>query len=480
VGESTSESGWQSAEGFIARPGGPRLPSPPTRIAFSLFDRDLVNRAFGWLGLRARRNVHLIGRGLVLAALTWGITALLAQFVSHVGLGRAAGENFFLDVAAYLQFLVGLPLFVVAERIIGGHTREAAGYFLTAGIVPAADLPLLEALHRHIERLRTSPWPEVTCLALAYVLAIATISPQTSNMCPTWHTTWNAEGAEPARAAALAAAREAEAQQCARWLEAQQAKHETGSTDRATSRDAELRAASPNAVAPIGVHKALNAAGWWEMLVALPILNFWWLRWIWKIGLWSWYLFRLSRLPLALMPSHPDTTGGIGFISDVQTKFGLAILAYGISNIASTIGYKVSVEHAPWSLHSVWGPLLGFVLGAPLLFTLPLFMFTKQLYRVKKRAREELYERLGQRSRAFEAAWQKAEPGTNINADLVEWQQLRSLYDHVEKMRIVPFDLRSFAELLGQTLGALIPLLGYLNLPEPILGILERGSKMIR
>jgi hypothetical protein len=47
-------------------------------------------------------------------------------------------------------------------------------------------------------------------------------------------------------------------------------------------------------------------------------------------------------------------------------------------------------------------------------------------------------------------------------------------------MRIVPFDWRSFAELLGQTLGALIPLLGYLNLPKPILGLLEHGSKMIR
>jgi len=47
-------------------------------------------------------------------------------------------------------------------------------------------------------------------------------------------------------------------------------------------------------------------------------------------------------------------------------------------------------------------------------------------------------------------------------------------------MRIVPFDLRSFAELVGQTLGALVPLLGYLHLPAPILGILEHGSKTIR
>src|SRR6266568_9290543 len=63
----------------------------------------------------------------------------------------------------------------------------------------------------------------------------------------------------------------------------------------------------------------------------------------------------MSRVPLILVPTHPDATGGIGFVSDVQTKFGLAILAFGISNIASTVGYELSIEHAPWSLHTVWG-----------------------------------------------------------------------------------------------------------------------------
>jgi hypothetical protein len=159
--------------------------------------------------------------------------------------------------------------------------------------------------------------------------------------------------------------------------------------------------------------------------------------------------------------------------------FGLAILAFGISNIASTVGYEVSIEHASWSLPSVWGPLVGFIIGAPLVFTLPLFMFTKQLYRVKERAREALYERMGDRARAFEERWRKAEPSTVITGDLLQWHQLRTLYEHIEKMRIVPFDLRSLAELLAQTLGALVPLLGYLNLPEPMLRFLEHGSQFL-
>jgi len=45
-------------------------------------------------------------------------------------------------------------------------------------------------------------------------------------------------------------------------------------------------------------------------------------------------------------------------------------------------------------------------------------------------------------------------------------------------MRIVPFDLRSLAELLAQTLGSRVALLGYLNLPEPVLNFLEHGSQI--
>jgi hypothetical protein len=53
-------------------------------------------------------------------------------------------------------------------------------------------------------------------------------------------------------------------------------------------------------------------------------------------------------------------------------------------------------------------------------------------------------------------------------------------FEHIEKMRIVPFDLRSFAELLGRTLGALVPLLGYLDLPESLLNVIEHSSKTFK
>ena len=488
-----------SEERFPPRPPQ-HLPPSPTRVAFSLFEGDLVNRIFSSFGIHGRRAVDLIARILILISVTWGVLAVLAVFVSKVAHGPA-GENFFLDFAAYLQLLVGLPLFVIAERVIGEHTREAAGYFLAAGVIPPEELPTIEATNRKVERLRKSIVPDLVCLALAVVLALVTILPkEESSVCISWHTTPREAGASLATAKEhLRAECEERRTQAEKDREAgkklkgperelQEAAQELKSAAgelRASVRDgkrSEGKPADEQAKAK-GAHpevtKKLNFAGWWTMLVTLPILNYWWLRWIWKIALWSWFLYRMSRVPLILVPTHPDATGGIGFVSDVQTKFGLAILAFGISNIASTVGYELSIEHAPWSLHTVWGPLVFFVIGAPLVFTLPLFMFTKQLYRVKKRAREELYERMGDRARIFEDRWRKVEPSVSFNAELLQWHQLRTLYEHVEKMRIVPFDLRSFAELLVQTLGALVPLLGYLNLPEPVLNVLEHGTKML-
>jgi hypothetical protein len=221
-----------------------------------------------------------------------------------------------------------------------------------------------------------------------------------------------------------------------------------------------------------------------EFVFVGPLTTYWWLRWSWKIGIWSWYLYRLSRLRLNLVASHPDKTGGIGFLSDAQTKFGLVILAYGFSNVAPTIGYKLAFEGATMSVVSVWGYAASFVIGAPLLFTIPLFMFTAQLYQAKSRAMELFQERSMERALAFEQKWLKACSSGSYElmsgSDLAGLNALNQVYDHIHAMRVVPFDLRSFSELVGSALGPMVPLLPYLvDLPEPWLRAIEEGKKLL-
>ena len=157
------------------------------------------------------------------------------------------------------------------------------------------------------------------------------------------------------------------------------------------------------------------------------------------------------------MPSHPDSTGGIGFLSDAQTKFGWVILAYGVSYVAPTILYKLKFEGATIFVLSVWGYGASFVVGAPLLFTLPLFMFTKQLFQAKARALEAFQERSMERAKAFEDKWLKACSSGNYElmsgSDLARAWTPSIRFTGTSIRSGASRRLRSFSELVGSALG---------------------------
>src|SRR5262249_2196471 len=75
------------------------------------------------------------------------------------------------------------------------------------------------------------------------------------------------------------------------------------------------------------VGTGMTAAGWWYILVSLPILGFLLLRWLWIFLLWAAFLFRVSRLDLELTPTHPDRAGGLGFLGWGLASFAVVLLA---------------------------------------------------------------------------------------------------------------------------------------------------------
>jgi hypothetical protein len=404
--------------------GGERGAAPSAERAgtFSLFQDDGLHAVYAHLGLGSHTRHWLSRRCLTLVLLTWVPVALLAWRQGLVDTAITP-TNFFADFAAYAQFLVALPLFVAAEVIIDRSTREAADQFVACEIISAQDRPAVDRLHGFIGRLSRSRWSDAACVVVGYALSLAILVPEFGpDPLPTWH----AEGAAHAR--------------------------------------------------------FLTAAGIWEFFIALPVLNYIWLRFAWKIVLWMLYLYRITRFRLDLHPTHPDLTGGIGFISEAQGRFALFILAYGISNVAATVGYEIAVLNYDWSVMPVWGPLLGFAIGAPLLFTLPLFMFTKQLYRSKIRGLAAYRERVTELSRQVESRWmigRDTEQAPELEMrQLAELTTLGTLFSRIERMRVVPFDLRSFGQLVGSTFGAIATLLPLLHANGDLANMLEAISRL--
>jgi len=46
--------------------------------------------------------------------------------------------------------------------------------------------------------------------------------------------------------------------------------------------------------------------------VGVTLFRFLVFRWTWKLVLWYWFIWRVSRLDLRLIPGHPDRDGGLG------------------------------------------------------------------------------------------------------------------------------------------------------------------------
>jgi hypothetical protein len=404
-----------------------RSPEPVT--PFSLFDDDLLNRAFGLIGLGHRRGWHVAVRCAIVSTFTW-LPMAVAAAAQGLFSTRIEARNFFADYAAYAQFLIALPLFIIAERVVSRSTEDASRDFTGTGVVGSDAAPQLDRFHREAARLRRWWLPELVCILLAYGLAIATFAPEVEGA---RMTTWHTGGGEG---------------EAAIWT------------------------------SPLG----FTVAGAWALLVALPVLNYWWLRLAWKIGIWTRYLYQISRLRLSLVASHPDQTGGLGFISDVQAKFALVIFAYGISNVAAVIAYKVGIEGASATVPPVWAPAAGFIIGAPLLFTVPLFMFTGQLFETKRRTLAAFREQARRQALAFEARWGGSDAIGAHGRDLPELAVLNNVaaaFTRIEQMRVVPFDLRSATHLVGSTVGSVATALPLLRIEGPITNWLELIAKVL-
>ena len=390
---------------------------------FSLFAGDRLNRVFGLLHAHQNSRFAVLRRCGMVIALTWIPVAVLALCSGLYG-GGLTTTNFFADFAAHAQFLIAMPLFMLAEPIVEASTRTADRQFVDCGIIPADDMRKLHHLHALMRRLRLSWWPDAVCLITGYALSLAILVPEFSaSPLPTWHV-----------------------KDYMHW-------------------------------------RTLTAAGGWEFLIALPLLNYTWLRFAWKIVMWTIYLERVSRMRLELHPTHPDLTGGIGFISETQGRFAVFILAYGISNIAATVGYEIAILHYDLSAMPVWGPLLGFTIIAPLLFTLPLLMFTTQLYRSKRYALALYRERVTEHSRIVEKRWlqrqRNPESATEEVRELAELTALGTMFTRIETMRVVPFDLRSFGQLLGSSLGSVALVLPLLHVSANVAGIFDAIGKLL-
>jgi len=203
----------------------------------------------------------------------------------------------------------------------------------------------------------------------------------------------------------------------------------------------------------------LTGAGCWLAFVSLPISRFILLRWYFRLFIWHLFLWRVSRLRLALNPLHVDRAGGLGFLVNSSTAFGPVLVAQSIF-FATLVGSEI--WHAGARLSDFRYEIVALVALLLLFVLFPLTFFAGQLNDARLRGTRR-YGRLASRyTNAFEKKWLSAGegPGEPLlgTSDIQSLSDLANSYDVVRGMRLFPFDKTTIARLAILVVLPLLPL----------------------
>ncbi|WP_315127503.1 hypothetical protein [Comamonas antarctica] len=203
----------------------------------------------------------------------------------------------------------------------------------------------------------------------------------------------------------------------------------------------------------------LSLAGWWNACVSLPLLLMLLLGWLWRLARWSRFLWRVSQLPLCLVPVHPDQAGGIGFVGYSLRGFSPFAAAFG-AMMAGAIANRTVHGGIPLADHRM--AIIGAVAGMLLLCGAPLLLFSTRLMRTWWRGVRDYAALASEFGRAFEAKWFSEGAPTRCGdlLDTGDFSAAADLYqvvDRIHALRVVPVDLLSAVALAAATLLPLVP-----------------------
>ncbi|MCP3099456.1 hypothetical protein LZ198_11300 [Myxococcus sp. K15C18031901] len=220
-----------------------------------------------------------------------------------------------------------------------------------------------------------------------------------------------------------------------------------------------------------GTGHHVTMAGTWYLLVAQPLLRFLVLRWLWRGVVWTVFLWRASRLPLTLIPTHPDMMGGLGFLPICQASFSMVVFAVAMPVAAYSFRRNAAaITEAP--IEYVMPQLIFGVLSCLVVFG-PLAFFSSALVKSKRWGDPWFSVVAARHSRDFEHRWFRREPGVDpLSAeDFSSLTDLGTSFQVSRRMRLFLYDRRAF---IAVGIAALLPLGLLLMLDRQFLSVVDQ------
>jgi hypothetical protein len=350
------------------------------------------------LGLVREESPQIFRRALLAVLLTW-VPLLALSALQGAAIGHRVDVPFLRDFAVHARFLLAVPLLFIAETVLGPQLGHASAHFVHSGLVLEEDFGRFDRAIRDGLRWRDSTLAEVILIFVAYsfaALGLISMSIQAS----TWYAV------------------------------------RSGST------------------------VTLTWAGWWFALFCVPFFQFLGLRWLWRLFLWGQFLWRMSKLNLQLIATHPDQAGGLAFVGESHRFFAIIILAFS-TTVSGVLANDLVYDKDPLQ-H--FAPLIAtYVIVMVLLFILPLFVFAPILLKTKRTGLYKYGALATEYTASFQKKWVETRPPREEvllgTGDIQSLADLGNSFAFIEKMDPVPMGPRTPLALVAACLIPMVPLL---------------------
>jgi hypothetical protein len=351
--------------------------------------------------------------GLAIAALTWIPLVALAALGNVLMSGPTI--PFLQSVSTHARLLVTIPLMFVAEAMFSERVRQAIR-MLGTRMVPTRQLPRFNRALRLALALRDTWILEASVVAFTLFLI------------------WS-----------------------------------------------DLRSGLPGAISTISTWRTtaegqVTAAGRFYQVISLTVFQFLIWRWCARMLIWWLLVWRISRLDLQLIPTHPDQAGGLGVMGVVHVT--LMPLLFGLS--ATLVGSFVEeIRYGGIDVRHFVRPLAWSVIAVTVAAIAPLLSFVQRLVSVKQVGLIEYSALAETYVRDFDEKWlRKAPPAESLlgSADVQSLADLSNSFGVIRSMRIVPIAPSQIILLAG---AAALPALPLVLFVIPLDELILRGMRTV-
>lgn len=367
-------------------------------LEFSLVRGDALFRAQRAVGLIPDRGLGVVRRAILAVLITW-VPLVVAAAIANRLLPGAVPESLLQHFGVHVRFLVAVPLFIIDDALAQRVLEEIIPYFVRSGLVRDADRPRFAAIVASANHWRDG-WRPLIGIA-GVLIAWVVVTP----------IVWDAH---------------------------------------------ELSWAVSDPPLP-----ALRFAVFWARYVARPIFLALVLVWLWRLVLATALMWRISRLDLAFVPTHPDEAAGLGFLEVVPMAF--VAPAFAISAVVSARWAHDVLFHGA-TLSALAIPMGALVVVTTLLILVPLLVFIGPLYVARRVALSEYGALVGEHHRRLRRRWIYGEPLNDdamLNArELGAGAYSGRLYDAVWRVLPIPIGKRVVIAIAALMALPLLPLIG--------------------